>query len=80
MINPGATTVSALSSPISGRVIAVHVKSGDALKPGDALCTVESMKMEIPIEVEVAAVVAELLVEVGADVTEGDPVARLRIE
>jgi len=72
--------MSALSSPISGRVIAVHVKSGDALKPGDALCTIESMKMEIPIEAECAAVVAELWVEVGAEVAEGDLVARLRID
>jgi len=71
-------TVSQVTSPISGRVIVVHVKSGEALKVGDALCTVESMKMEIPIEAAGPGVVAELFVEVGAEVAEGDPVARLR--
>jgi biotin carboxyl carrier protein len=70
----------AIESPISGRVIAVHVQVGAALKAGDALCTVESMKMEIPIEVEGAGVVAELFVEVGAEVAEGDPVARLHVK
>jgi acetyl-CoA carboxylase biotin carboxyl carrier protein len=54
------------------------VRLGDALKAGDALCTVESMKMEIPIEAEAGGVVAELFVEVGAELAEGDPVARLR--
>jgi len=68
-----------IESPISGRVIVVHVKPGAALSAGDALCTVESMKMEIPIEVEAAGVVTELLVEVGTEVTEGDLVARLRV-
>jgi biotin carboxyl carrier protein len=70
--------MSSIESPISGRVIVVHVRLGDALKAGDALCTVESMKMEIPIEAEAGGVVAELFVEVGAELAEGDPVARLR--
>jgi biotin carboxyl carrier protein len=70
--------VSAIQSPLSGRVIAVHVQAGDAVVAGDPLCTVESMKMEIPIEAEVSGVVAELMVEVGAELSEGDPVARLR--
>jgi biotin carboxyl carrier protein len=70
--------MSSIESPISGRVIVVHVRPGDALKAGDALCTVESMKMEIPIEAEAGGVVAELFVEVGAELAEGDPVARLR--
>jgi biotin carboxyl carrier protein len=71
--------VNALSSPISGRVIAVHVQVGAALKAGDAVCTVEAMKMEIPIEAQGTGVVAELFVEVGSDVAEGDPVARWRV-
>jgi biotin carboxyl carrier protein len=70
--------MSAIQSPISGRVLAVHVQVGGTVEAGDALCTVESMKMEIPIEVEFAGVVAELLIECGADVSEGDTVARLR--
>ena len=71
--------MTAIESPISGRVIVVHVRPGEALSAGDALCTVESMKMEIPIEVEAAGVVTELLVEIGTEVAEGDLVARLRV-
>ena len=70
--------MSAIPSPLSGRVIAVHVQAGDAVLAGDPLCTVESMKMEIPIEAEAAGVVTELMVEVGAELAEGDLVARLR--
>jgi acetyl-CoA carboxylase biotin carboxyl carrier protein len=70
--------VSAIPSPISGRVIAVHVQAGDAVVVGDPLCTVESMKMEIPIEAEAAGVISELMVAVGAELAEGDVVARLR--
>ena len=71
--------MTAIESPISGRVIAVHVQVGHAVEAGDALCTVESMKMEIPIEAEGAGVVAELFVDIGAELAEGDPVVRLRV-
>jgi biotin carboxyl carrier protein len=71
--------MSSIESPISGRVIVVHVKPGDALKAGDAVCTVESMKMEIPIEAEDGGVLVELFVEVGAELAEGDPVARMHV-
>ena len=70
--------MSDVSSPISGRVLALHVKAGEAVQAGDPLCTVESMKMEIPIEAERGGIVAEWLIDAGADVTEGDVVARLR--
>jgi len=70
--------MSDVQSPISGRVIALHVKPGDSIQAGDALCTLESMKMEIPIEAEAGGIVAEWLVDVGADVAEGEAVARLR--
>jgi biotin carboxyl carrier protein len=35
-----------LSSPISGKVVNVKVKSGDSVKKGDVLIVVEAMKME----------------------------------
>jgi biotin carboxyl carrier protein len=68
-----------VSSPISGRVIALHVKAGDAVQAGEPLCTLESMKMEIPIEAECGGTVTEWLIDAGADVAEGDVVARLRV-
>jgi acetyl-CoA carboxylase biotin carboxyl carrier protein len=70
--------MSTIQSPISGRVIAVHVSAGSRVDVGDAVCTVESMKMEIPVEAEDSGVVTELLVDVGAELSEGDAVARRR--
>jgi len=70
--------MSEIQSPISGRVIALHVKAGEVVQAGDALCTLEAMKMEIPIEAETHGIVAEWLIDVGAEVAEGDAVARLR--
>jgi acetyl-CoA carboxylase biotin carboxyl carrier protein len=71
--------MSDIQSPISGRVLALHVKAGDAVQAGDALCTLESMKMEIPIEAEAGGIVAEWFIDVGTDVAEGAVVARLRV-
>ena len=71
--------MSDVSSPISGRVLALHVKAGEAVQAGEPLCTVESMKMEIPIEAERGGIVAEWLIDAGAEVAEGDLVARLRV-
>ena len=71
--------MSDIQSPISGRVLALHVKPGDTVRAGDALCTLEAMKMEIPIEAEAGGTVDRWFVDVGADVAEGDAVARLRV-
>ena len=35
-----------ISSPMSGKVVAVAVKPGDAVAAGDEVCVVEAMKME----------------------------------
>ena len=72
--------MSDVSSPISGRVLALHVKAGTAVQAGEPLCTLESMKMEIPIEADGPGIVAEWLIDVGAEVAEGDVVARLRAD
>ena len=55
--------MSDVSSPISGRVLALHVKAGEAVQAGEPLFTVESMKMEIPIEAERGGIVAEWLID-----------------
>ena len=39
-------------SPVSGSVQSVHVSVGQRVDAGDLLVTVESMKMEIPVEAE----------------------------
>ncbi|MCW5259269.1 acetyl-CoA carboxylase biotin carboxyl carrier protein subunit [Verminephrobacter eiseniae] len=67
-----------ICSPLSGRVAAHCSSPDDSVSTGDPLLIVESMKMEIPVEAEAAGTVVRYLVEVGAEVTEGQPVVELR--
>jgi len=48
---------------------------GDAVKAGDPLVILESMKMEIPVESPVSGTVLEIRVREGAVVQEGDVIA-----
>jgi len=59
---------------MGGTVWKVEVGEGDTVKAGDVVMILESMKMEIPIEVTDAGVVKEIKVVEGDFVQEGDPV------
>ncbi len=61
--------------PITGKIISVEVKVGDAVKEGDTLCIIESMKMENPILAPVAGKITEVKVSAGQVVKTGDLVA-----
>ena len=67
-----------VKSQVSGIVAAIEVQTGSAVEADQIILLIESMKMEIPIEAERAGILAELLVEEGESVTEGQVVARLR--
>jgi biotin carboxyl carrier protein len=51
--------------------------AGDNVDDGDTLVILESMKMEIPVLAESAGVVAEIAVNEGDVVQEGDLIARV---
>jgi len=68
--------VAELLSPLPGLVATVHVKQGDAVAVGDPVVTLQSMKMEIPVAAEADGVVAEVLVEEGAEIDTGAPLVR----
>ncbi|MFQ1064785.1 acetyl-CoA carboxylase biotin carboxyl carrier protein subunit [Bordetella trematum] len=70
--------MNAIKSIVSGAVANIHVQPGDAVAVGDVIVTVESMKMEIPVEAEEAGVIDAVLVTVGQPVNEDDDVATLR--
>ena len=61
--------------PITGKIISVDVKAGDTVKEGDAICTLESMKMENPILSPVDGTVTEIKVAVDQVVKPGDTIA-----
>jgi glutaconyl-CoA decarboxylase len=61
--------------PITGKITSVNVKAGDAVKEGDVLCLLESMKMENPILAPVAGTVTKIELSAGQVVEVGDLVA-----
>ncbi|RDI99418.1 biotin/lipoyl-binding protein [Dyella solisilvae] len=60
-----------ISSPMNGRVVAVHVTEGEAVAAGQALLVVEAMKMEHSIAAPFAGQVSGLFTQVGAQVAPG---------
>jgi len=45
-VKQAADTSNLILSPMPGKVIAVYVEAGQAVKAGEALCVLEAMKME----------------------------------
>jgi acetyl-CoA carboxylase biotin carboxyl carrier protein len=61
-----------ITASMAGTVLNVLVESGAEVSSGEAVLMLESMKMEIPLEAEAAGKVAEIKVNVGDFVNEGD--------
>src|SRR5581483_11875746 len=61
-----------VEAPMQGTIVAVHVRSGDAVQAQQPLVVIESMKMEHVIAAERAGVVAEVAVGGGETVYAGD--------
>jgi 3-methylcrotonyl-CoA carboxylase alpha subunit len=60
-----------LTSPMPGKVVAVHVKMGDSVKKGQPLVIIEAMKMEHTITAPMEGEIADIHAAVGAQVTDG---------
>lgn len=63
--------------PIAGRVVAVSVKAGASIEPGDELCVLETMKMEQSVLSSHSGSVKKVLVHPGQNVQAGSPLMRL---
>ena len=78
-VSPSTPRVSdkVIRSPMPGRVVAVNVRPGDTVSPGQEVCVVEAMKMEQSISTSQGGVVkmvhVQPLQQVGAD----DPLVEL---
>ena len=57
---------------ITGTVWKIEVGVGDDVSDGDTVVILESMKMEMPVEVEDDGKIAEIRCEEGQSVQEGD--------
>ncbi|MGB2757644.1 MAG: biotin/lipoyl-binding carrier protein [Acidimicrobiia bacterium] len=60
---------------ITANVWQVSASVGDVVAEGDEIAILESMKMEIPVVVEVAGTITQLTIEPGGTVREGDLMA-----
>jgi pyruvate carboxylase len=66
-----------VGAAMPGMVVTVTVKTGDKVKKGQKLFTVEAMKMETTVNSEVEGRVAEVLVKPGSRVETGDLLLRI---
>jgi glutaconyl-CoA/methylmalonyl-CoA decarboxylase subunit gamma len=64
-------------SPLAGRVTAIAVKAGQAVKQGDHLLTLEAMKMNTFVVAPRDGKIAAINVGVGDAVNEGQPLVRI---
>jgi acetyl-CoA/propionyl-CoA carboxylase biotin carboxyl carrier protein len=67
----GAGGKGALTSPMQGTVLAVHVAEGDEVAAGQLICIVEAMKMENEIHAQRSGTLTRLSVAPGQPVTTG---------
>ena len=73
----GATSMNTISSQIPGRVISISVNKGDAVKQGDNIVVLESMKMQVAIKSPRDGTVRDLKVNEGQSISRNDIVAIL---
>lgn len=66
-----------LTATMAGTVLNITVSQGDSVSAGQTVMTLESMKMEIPVEAEFSGQVETVNVEVGSFVNEGDTLVTL---
>jgi acetyl/propionyl-CoA carboxylase alpha subunit len=64
-------------APMPGKITAVAVKAGQAVKKGQTLLTLEAMKMEYALAAPFDGKVAEVSAQAGAQVVEGQILARM---
>ena len=70
---PPARRDGAVCAPIPGKILSVEIKPGDAVKKGDKLLMIESMKIENPILAPRDGRIDKVHVTVGGHVRTGDP-------
>src|SRR5690606_1503907 len=71
-----AQAATELKAPFNGRVVRIAAAPGQALAQGEAAVVIESMKLEHSLAPRAAATVAEVLVEVGQQVSPGQVLLR----
>lgn len=69
-----------VSAPMPGAVVAIRVKAGDVVKPGQPVVVLEAMKMQNELAAQTGGVVEEIVVAIGQAVASGAPLVKLKPE
>lgn len=72
-------TEASIRAEMVASVLSLEVSEGDRVRVGQQVCLLESMKMEIPVLSEVEGEIAEVRVDVGDVVQEGDELFRVSV-
>lgn len=62
---------------MAGTVLEIKVKVGDTVTKGQEVAVVESMKMEVPLQADVAGKVSKILKNAGDFLNEGEALIEL---
>ncbi len=62
-----------VKAPMPGKILSILVQVGSTIKEGQTVCTLEAMKMEMPISATASGTVKAIHVSVGDTVAYGDP-------
>jgi pyruvate/2-oxoglutarate dehydrogenase complex dihydrolipoamide acyltransferase (E2) component len=63
---------------VEATVVEWHKQVGDPVEAGEAICDVQTDKVDMAVESPVAGTIAEIVVALDEDVQVGDPLARIR--
>lgn len=69
----GAVDGQVIKAPMPGKILSIRVQVGSAIKEGQTVCTLEAMKMEMPISATASGTVKAIHVQVGSNVANDDP-------
>ncbi len=75
-----AADPSKITAPVSGAVVALNVKPGDAVKAGDVLAVMEAMKMEMRLTAEADGVVSAVNASENAQAASGSVLIELDLK
>jgi biotin carboxyl carrier protein len=74
---PAAGGSNVVKAPIPGSIFKIEVSTGQAVKRGDTLLIMESMKMENSILAKKDGIIGAVYVQLGQTVLQGDPLVDL---
>lgn len=69
----GAVTGATVSAPMPGKILSIVVSTGDQVVEGETICTLEAMKMEMPVSSTASGTVQAIHVQVGSSVANNEP-------